>query len=244
MNLTAHWPPPVFDTAHRSAQTEILDGKVESDELAKILRDLARFNGAMMGHWLVLRWLDRAVKDVPAGQPLTFVDFGCGYGDLLRAVRRWARKRGRTMKLIGIDLSPQVIDIACDATDAADDIEYFTADIFDFEPATPIDFVATSLVTHHLTDQMIVRFLRWADASARRGWVIYDLQRSRVPFYFIGLAGLLLWLHPVVVYDGRVSVARSLTRAEWDALIAKAGIARDAVQLRWFLFRFVIGRLR
>ena len=52
------------------------------------------------------------------------LDIGCGYGDLLRAVRRWARKRGRTMKLIGIDLSPQVIDIARGATDAADDIEY------------------------------------------------------------------------------------------------------------------------
>jgi SAM-dependent methyltransferase len=244
MDLTARWPSPIFDSARRSAQTEILDGQVESAELARILRDLARFNGAMMGHWPVLRWLDRATKNVPVEQPLTFVDFGCGYGDLLRAVRRWARKRGRAMKLIGIDLSPQVVDIARGATDAADDIEYRAADIFDFKPESPIDFVATSLVTHHLTDEMIVRFLRWADASTRRGWVIYDLQRSRLPFYFIALAGLLLWLHPVVVYDGRVSVARSLTRAEWEGLIAKAGLARDAVRLRWFLFRFVIGRLR
>jgi SAM-dependent methyltransferase len=244
MDLTAHWPPPTFDSAHRSAQTEILDSGVENVELAKILRDLARFNGAMMGHWPVLCWLARATKDVPVEQPLTFVDFGCGYGDLLRAVRLWARKRGRVMKLIGVDLSPQVIDTARRATDAADDIEYRTADIFDFDLASPIDFVATSLVTHHLTDEMIVRFLRWAEVSARRGWVIYDLQRSRVPFYFIAIAGLALWLHPVVIYDGRVSVARSLTRAEWNALIAKAGIARDAVRLHWFLFRFVIGRLR
>jgi SAM-dependent methyltransferase len=244
MNLTAHLPSPVFDSSCRSAQTEILDGRVESAELVKILRDLARFNGAMMGHWPVLCWLDRAVKNVPADQPLTFVDIGCGYGDLLRAVRHWARNRGRTINLIGIDLSPQVIDIARDATNAGDGIEYHAANIFDFKPSVPVDFVATSLVTHHLSDEMIVRFLRWMEASSRRGWVIYDLQRSIVPFYFIALAGLLLRLHPVVVHDGRISVARSLTRAEWEVLIAKAGVPRDAVHLRWFLFRIVIGRLR
>ncbi|MBI4366347.1 MAG: methyltransferase domain-containing protein, partial [Deltaproteobacteria bacterium] len=163
MNLTAHQPPPVFDSLRRSAQTEILDGRVERDELAKILRDLAWFNGAMMGHWPVLRWLGHAIGNVPMDQPLTFVDMGCGYGDLLRAVRRWARNRGRAMKLIGIDLNPQVIDIARGATNAADEIEYLAVDMFDFKPVVPIDFVATSLVTHHLSDEMIVRFLRWVE---------------------------------------------------------------------------------
>lgn len=244
MDLTTSRPPAVFDPARRSAQTEILDGSVESAELEKILPDLARLNGAMMGRWLVLRWLERATRNLPPEQPLTLVDVGCGYGDLLRAVRRWARKRGRAITLVGIDLSPQVIEIARGATAAADEIEYRTADIFDFKPAAPVDFVVTSLVTHHLSDEVIVRFLRWMESSPRRGWVIYDLQRSRVPFYFIALAGILLWLHPVVVYDGRISVARSLTRAEWIERISSAGIARDAVRLRWFLFRFVIGRLR
>ena len=117
MPLTANRPPPVFDSGRRSAQPEILDGPVESAELADILRDLARFNGAMLGHWPVLRWLERAARRCAGGQPLTLLDIGCGYGDLLRAVRRWARKRGRTMKLIGIDFSPQVVEIARDATE-------------------------------------------------------------------------------------------------------------------------------
>ena len=244
MDLTAGQPSPAFDAAHRSGQTEILDRPVEAAELAKILRDLARFNGAMMGHWPVLRWLNRATRNVPVDQPLTFVDVGCGYGDLLRAVRRWARKQGRPMKLIGIDLSPQVIEIARGVTDASENIQYQVADILTYKAAVPIDFVATSLVTHHLSDGMIVKFLRWMEASARRGWVIYDLQRSMVPFYFIKLAGWLMQLHKVVVYDGRVSVARSLTREEWESLLASARIPRTAVKIRWFMFRFAIGRLR
>ncbi len=244
MDLTAGRPSPVFDSARRSAQSEILDGRIDAAELAKILADLARFNGAMMGHWPVLQWLNRATKNIPLEQPLTLLDIGCGYGDLLRAVRRWAQKRGRTMRLIGIDLSPQVIEIARNTTDAAGDIEYHAADIFNFAPSGPIDFATTSLVTHHLSDDMIVRFLRWMEAHARIGWVIYDLQRSRVPFYFIALAGVLLRLHPVVTYDGRISVARSLTRGEWERTIAQAGIPSHAIDLRWFMFRFAIGRLK
>ena len=226
MDLTAGRPSPVFDSARRSAQSEILDGRVDTGELAKILADLARFNGAMMGHRPVLQWLDRATKTVPPEQPLTLLDIGCGYGDLLRAVRRWANKRGRPMRLIGIDLGPQVVEIARSATAGAEDIAYHAADIFNFAPSGPIDFATTSLVTHHLSDDMIVRFMRWMETHARKGWMIYDLQRSRVPFYFIVLAGLLLRLHAVVTYDGRISVARSLTREEWEGRSRKPASRR------------------
>jgi hypothetical protein len=146
--------------------------------------------------------------------------------------------------LIGIDLSGQVIEVARSVTPMADDIDYRAADIFTFNSPVSIDFVVTSLVAHHLPDEMIVRFLRWMETEAARGWVIYDLQRSIVPFYFIALAGLLLRLHPVVAYDGRISVARSLTRREWEARLADAGIPRAAVDLHWFMFRFAIGRLK
>lgn len=242
MDLIAGRPSPFFDSARRSTQSEILDGRVDSGELAKILADLARFNGVMLGHWPLLRWLHHATKNIPLEQPLTLLDIGCGYGDLLRAVRRWANKRSRPMKLIGVDLSPQVVDIARNATPVADDIAYHAADIFDFAPGGPIDFATTSLVAHHLPDDMIVRFLRWMESHARKGWVVYDLQRSRVPFYFIALAGVLLRLHPVVTHDGRISVARSLTREEWESAIAQAGIPSTAIDLRWFMFRFAIGR--
>jgi hypothetical protein len=65
-----------------------------------------------------------------------------------------------------------------------------------------------------------------------------------VPYYFIGLIGQLTRLRPMVIHDGRISVARSLTRTEWFARTGEAGVPRDAVRLRWFLFRFAIGRLR
>ena len=234
-----------LDLSRRSGEAEWLDGAdLHPAELKLVLCDLARFNGAMLGHRPVLTWLNRAVKDAPSTEPLTLLDVGCGYGDLLRAIRRWAERRGVALRLIGIDLSRETIRIARDATGAGDDIDYQPADMFDYRPSVPIDIIVSSLLAHHLSDEAIVKFLRWMEATARRGWFICDLQRHPVPYYFIGLMGRLTRLHKMVIHDGRISVARSLTCREWEMCIAAAGILRGAVDLRWFLFRFAIGRLK
>lgn len=233
------------DLSRRSDESEWLDNaEMEPGELALVLRDLARFNGAMLGHWPVIAWLRRAARKARPDEVLTVLDVGCGYGDLLRAIRRWSRRAGVPMRLIGIDLSKETIRIATAATAAADAIEYRAVDMFDFVPDAPVDFVVNSLLMHHLSDAMIERFLRWMEANARRGWLIYDLQRHIVPYVFIALMGKVSWLHPTVIHDGRISVARSLTRAEWRDRIAAAGIPAAAVDMRWFMFRHVIGRLR
>src|ERR1700684_952592 len=121
------------DLSRRSAEAEWLDGADASpEELAPVLRDLARFNGAMLGHWPVINWLRRATKNARKEKALTLVDVGCGYGDLLRAVRRWGRKRDLTIRLIGLDLNREPIRIAQAATDDADEIRYCVIDVFDF----------------------------------------------------------------------------------------------------------------
>ena len=243
--MTTTVPAPRYSAARRSAGPEFLDtAELTPAELAPILRDLARFNGAMFGHWPALSWLERVTRGLPRGEHLTLVDVGCGYGDELRAIRRWTRRRGIAMRLIGIDLSAEAVSVAREATPNADDIEYRVGDVFEFSAGEPVDLIVSSLVTHHMTDPMIEKFLRWMEATARQGWFICDLQRSIVPYYFIGLSGWLMRVHPVVISDGRISVARALTRSEWLARFRAAGIPREAVDMRWFMFRFGVGRIK
>jgi len=59
----------------------------------------------------------RAIDAAPQGQPLSLVDAGCGYGDLLRSIRRWTRRRGIVVPLRGVDVDPQTIRIAQAATE-------------------------------------------------------------------------------------------------------------------------------
>lgn len=233
------------DLSSRSGETEWLDRQdIVPDDLALVLKDLDRFNRTMLGHWPILRWLARAARTIPENRPITVVDVGCGSGDLLRAIRRWARRAGRPATLIGVDLNPDTIAIARGMTDERDAIAFEAADVFEYRPAASADVIVNSLVAHHLSDDGIVEMLRWMEATARTGWLISDLQRHWLPYAFIGLAGRLSRLHPMVIHDGRISVARALTRAEWRRRIDGALIPRESVTIRWFLYRLLIGRLR
>lgn len=234
-----------IDPRQRSNQAEWPDGAdLRAAELEKLLHDFAVFNNFFFGHVPILQWLSRAVRMAPRGAPLILVDIGCGYGDLLRAIRRRADRRSLNLTLIGIDLNRETISVARRVTDPADRIDFRVMNAFDLASAGPVDRTVNSLVTHHLSDQEISEFVRLMESVARRGWAICDLQRNRFLYHFVGLIARIARFHPMVGHDGQISVARSLTRREWIDRITDAGLSGAAVKIHWFLFRFLIGRLR
>jgi SAM-dependent methyltransferase len=232
----------VPDFSRRSRALEWLDTAAPArGERAAYLKSLASFNGVMLGHRPVLAWLETSAR---AAGPLTLLDVGCGYGDLLRAIRRWALRRGVPLRLIGVDIEADTIAIAREATTAADAVDYLVADVFNLRPSVRIDLIVSSLLTHHLEDARLLAFLRWMEATARRGWLVADLERNPVPYHVIGAAGRLMRIHPMVINDGRISVTRALGRHEWRPALAAAGIDADAVRIDRFLYRVAVSRLK
>jgi SAM-dependent methyltransferase len=232
-----------LDFRHRSHEQEWLDrDDIDSAELKAVLRDLARFNAAFFGHRPILKWLSQVLRSESSRSAPTILDVGCGYGDLLRAIRRWSNKRNLKPTLLGVDLNPKTIRIARDVTDRADQIDFTVMDIFDLRLGQTYDFIVSSLVAHHLSDEKLRDFLILLERSSNQGWLIYDLQRNRLLYEFLGVASRLAGLHPMVTKDGQISVMRSLTRKEWTNRIAAAGIELSNVKIRWFLFRHVIQR--
>jgi SAM-dependent methyltransferase len=232
-----------LDFRRRSHEQEWLDrDDIDPAELKVVLHDLARFNTAFFGHSPILRWLGRILGRKTSGAAPTILDIGCGYGDLLRAIRRWANKRNLKPTLLGVDLNPETIRIAREVTDQADQIDFAVMDVFDLPPERTFDIIVSSLVAHHLGDEKLRDFLVLLERASTQGWLIYDLQRHRLLYEVIGAASRLARLHPMVTKDGQISVMRSLTRKEWTDRIAAAGIELSDVKIRWFLFRFVIER--
>src|SRR6201995_3601155 len=93
-----------LDFRRRSHEHEWLDrDDIDPAELRTVLHDIARFNTAFFGHSPILRWLGRVPRGEKSGSGPTILDVGCGYGDLLRAIRRWANKRDLNPKLLGVD---------------------------------------------------------------------------------------------------------------------------------------------
>jgi SAM-dependent methyltransferase len=212
----------------RSAEPERMDSETAS---AACLDDLAFVNRLTMVHHPTVTWVRRALRQSSSATSL--LDVACGYGDGLRLLRR----KFPHLRLSGIDLN---IAPARAATRTDDQIEFFEGDVFAL--AREFDLVVATQFTHHLDREMLVRYLRWADAHSRVGWFICDLHRHVVPWLFIKTLPRLVRLDPMVAHDGPISVARAFVRRDWEEALAEAGIR--GAEIRWFVFRWGVGRLK
>jgi len=232
--------------AQRSHETELMDTEAVSlDDYRACLKDLAAVNALTFTHGPILRWLDRATRSLEPGERVTVLDVGYGYGDLLRRIHAWSRRRLRTVSLIGIDLNPMSEPIAREATPAGMSIEYRTGNVFDYQPERPVDFIISSQTTHHMSDQELAAFIRWMEQVAARGWFIADLHRHAIPFHVFRVLSRAARWHRFVEHDGPVSIARSFRRQDWEQILDAAGLAPDAARIRWHVpFRLCVSRLK
>jgi 2-polyprenyl-3-methyl-5-hydroxy-6-metoxy-1,4-benzoquinol methylase len=228
---------------HRADLPERMDDPdLPRADYERCLHDLAAVNRLTLTHRPTLRWLERACRGLPAGQTVAILDVACGEGDLLRAIHRWAARRGRSVRLAGIDLNPRSAMAAAAQTPPEMAIAWHTGDVFAHRPEARPDFILSSQFAHHLPDPDVVRFLRWLEDHAARGWFVADLHRAVFAYWGFGLLATLARWHPIVRHDGMVSVARSFRRADWERLLAEAGVSG---RLSWHLaFRWCVGRLR
>lgn len=228
----------------RSHEPEWMDTEtVTPADFAACLADLAVVNTVTLARAPTVAFMRRVVRGLPPGAPLRVLDVGYGEGDMLRRIHRWGTRRGLRLELSGVDLNPWSAPAARAATPADMDIEYRTGNLFDLPPGG-YDVVLSSLFTHHLGDDEVVRYLRWMEASAARGWFVNDLHRHWIAYHgFRALSTVAGW-HRFVRHDGPLSVARSFRRAEWHALLRQAGLGGVA-EVRWHVpFRFCVGRVR
>lgn len=230
------------DFRQRAQLTELMDEPCTREELRACLRDLARLNRWFLGYRPVLRWLNRVLPQSVA-RPVRILDVGCGYGDGLRRVERWAQARNLAVELTGLDINPDAVAIAAEASPPASKIHWVAADIFRYLPERPVDFVVSSLFTHHLAEPDVIRFLQWMELHAGHGWFVNDLSRAAVPYHLLRIFAKVARLHPFVQHDGPVSIARAFVREDWERMCAAAGLTAHTISIRAFKpARLCVGR--
>jgi len=211
--------------ARRSHEPELMDGPGLGDPVlhARVLADLATVNRVTRTHQPVLQFLRQRWAALPPSQPVSVLDVGSGHGDLLRAIWRLGQRLQRPLRLQGLDLQEDSTRAALAGTPPTMGIEFITGDVFAQRPQA-VDFIVSSQLAHHLDDAQLVAFVQWLQQHARIGWCVADLRRHWLPWLgFRWLARLAGW-HRVVRLDGTLSIARSCTPAEWQALLARAGL--------------------
>lgn len=222
-----------LDFSTRAELTELMDGPCSREDLRACLRDIARLNRWFLAYRPVLQWLD-SLELARTGRPLHIVDVGCGYGDGLRRVEAWALQRAIPVDLTGCDVNSDAVAIAAEATPGTSRIEWVAADVFNFDNRKPIDIVISSLFTHHLKEDEVVRFLRWMEARAQTGWFINDLSRASVPYWLLKVFSKAIGLHPFVQHDGPVSFRRAFVVEDWRRMCAAAGLHASDVTIEGF----------
>ncbi len=230
--------------ARRSTELERLDTEPYGfEEFQEYLHGLEHINRWVLTYRPTLKWLEKALAALAPGRRISILDVGSGNGDMLRRIWTWGLGRGLDLDLLGIDLNPWSRKSAELATPPGAPIRFETADVLDFTPPDPVDFIISSHLTHHLTDEQNVRFLRWMEAQARHGWFINDLHRHALPYHAVKYAIPLVSRNPSIRHDAPLSVARAFTSADWRGLLDAAGIPAGQTRLAWFFpFRYCVGR--
>ena len=220
------------------AEEQMDDPALAADVYARVLGDLSRVNRWTLAQRPTLGFLDRTVVK---GKRLRLLDVGFGHGDMLRAIARWARRRGVAAELVGVDLNDKSLAAARAATPAGMPIAYRIGDYAEMEG--PFDVIVSSLVAHHMSEEELLRFLRHMEGQATRGWMINDLHRHRLAHLGYPLLARMLGVHRIVREDGRLSIARSFRPADWRRILEQAGVEGARI-VRRFPFRLCVERLR
>lgn len=231
-----------LDFRRRARLSELMDEPCGRSDLRDCLRDLAWVNRWLLGYRPLLDWLNRVLPRQSA-EPVHILDVGCGYGDSLRRIERWAKARGTRVELTGIDINRDAVAIAAEASPHTSRIRWVDADVFTYTPPRPLHVVLSSLFTHHLEETDVIRFLQWMEQRAELSWFINDLSRHPTPYFLFSAFSRLAGLHPFVQHDGPVSIARAFVPDDWRRICASAGLNEQDVTIRGFTpGRLCVGR--
>ena len=221
-----------LDFSQRANLVERMDDPCSYEDLHGCLHDIARVNRLTFAYRPTISWMQTLVAAHPSSAPLRVVDIGCGHGDMLRKIHKWARRSGVPVTLTGIDLNPDAIRAAKEATPSTQSIEWIIGDALSYHAPGKIDVVVSSLLAHHLTNPQILQFLRWMEEHARLGWFINDLHRQPVPYHLFRLLSRFTNWHPFVQYDGPVSIRRSFRTEDWQSLCTAAGLPPGSISIK------------
>lgn len=204
---------------------------VPADDVYQALRELELVNRYLGGYSVMfdaLRKLD--IKD-----EVSIMDIGCGGGDMLRAIYGYSEQHDiKVSHFYGLDFNPKIIRYAKEKSLCYPKIKYITRDIWNdsiFE-CNP-DIVISSLFCHHFDNIELIGLVGRMFKLCKKAVIINDLHRHWMAYHSIKMLSTVFSKSYLVKYDGPLSVARSLKRAEWEWVLKEAGITDYQINWKW-----------
>lgn len=226
----------------RTREAEIMDDvSLNIGILEQNLREITLFNRLLGGDRVTLDGIKTLLKECDLKNEVHITDIGCGDGEMLRRIAKWAKKRNLNVRLSGIDFNPNAIKLAREMS-TTENIEYIQADILELDTAAfRTDIVLCTLTLHHFEDRQLSALMQKFIDAARCGVVINDLRRSKLAYALFSMVSAVFMLSKTSRNDGKISIRRGFTKTELNKLSKNLIFKTQTIRHRWaFRLQWII----
>ena len=223
------------DFSKRSEDLEIMDDLQCAGEVVdQTLRELEIINIYLGGDKVTINGITKLLKNTNTTKEFTIIDVGCGGGDTLRLIDRWAKRKKKKIKLVGIDANPNIISFAKNNLRDLPHIEFLAIDIFSLKfQSIKCDILIGTLFFHHFSQQQLSSFFIGIKNQVRIGVVINDIHRHSLAYYSIKLLTKFFSQSEMVKFDAPLSVLRAFKKNELKEMLSTAGIEKYTILWHW-----------
>ena len=210
----------------RNLRDELLDlDEAPYEEVRDSLNDVATVNRYLSGYRVLLLHAGKFLKEHQLDRPFTVLDAATGSADQPVALVKLARRLGVSIQITAIDINSKMLKMAKDEICKYPEIRLVQCDVL----ALPFkdegfDLAVNNLSLHHFSWENAVAILKSIYKSARLGFLVNDLHRSRIAHAVIFLLTRIFTRNRLTRYDAPVSVMNAFTPSEFRELAIQAKI--------------------
>lgn len=224
-------------TLNRSYQYELLDqANIPFQDILLNMQELNTINTLLGGHTITINGLKKLLGN---RKEISICEIGCGGGDNLLAILKYCKKFNINVKLIGIDLKQECIDVAKNNILLKHSTIFICSDYSLVQFNDKPDIIFSSLFCHHFNETQLTIQLQWMQRNAILGFFINDLQRHWFAHISIKVLTQLFSKSYLVKNDAPLSVLRGFIKEEWTAIFKNALIQHFEINWKW-AFRYLI----
>ena len=185
-------------------------------DIKKNMQELDFINTWLGGHDITIKGFRTLAG---SRKKISVCEIGCGGGDNLKAIFRWAKKKGIDLEIIGIDIKTACIDFAKENCAEITNASWICSDYTLAQLPVKPDIVFSSLFCHHFDDDGVKLIFQWMNQNSKLGFFINDLQRHPLAYYSIKFLSAIFSRSYMVKNDAPLSVLRGFSKAELNDMI-------------------------
>lgn len=227
---------------YRSNEPELMDlPGADPVELNKTLNYIRFVNRVLGGDGLLIHGLNQFIRNQPEKKHWHILDIGCGRGDQLEVLNKWAQRQNAKITLAGLDNNPENIRLARQNAQLSD-VSWYCSDAMSQEfDYSQFDLVCCTLFLHHLSDSEAVQLLRVLNKTKTQV-LINDLHRSPLAWILFKCFAYLTNAPSMAKHDGALSVRKGFKKSELERMINKSGFKKLVLKWKWaFRYQVLLG---